>query len=72
MYEEKIKNIVNNFESKYRNWLSSQDGQKSAYDYEKSYTDFMREISQDTLESTTSSNYKSRNSKKKYKPQWDI
>lgn len=69
MQEEKIETVVKNFETKYREWLSSQKGQKSAYDYEKSYTGFIREISKDTLESTTASDYKSRNSKKKYKPQ---
>lgn len=69
MHEEKVKTIVNNFETKYREWLSSQNGQKSAYDYEKSYTDFIREISKDTLASTTASAYKSRNSKKKSRPQ---
>lgn len=69
MQEEKVKTVVNNFETKYRNWLSSQKGQKNAYDYEKSFTDFIREISKDTLASTTASDYKSRNSKKKYKPQ---
>jgi len=69
MHEEKIKDVVKNFETKYRDWLSSQKGQENAYAYEKSYTDFMREISKNTLERTTASDYKSRNSKKKYKPQ---
>ena len=69
MREEKIKDIVENFELKYRSWLLSQKGQENAYDYEKSYTDFIREISRDTLASTTASDYKSRNSKKKCRPQ---
>ena len=69
MREEKIKDIVENFEAKYRAWLQSQKRQENAYDYEKSYTDFIREISRATLASTTASEYKSRNSKKKYRPQ---
>lgn len=68
MQEEKIKEVVKNFETKYREWITSQKGQKNAYDYEKSYTDFMREISKDTLQKSTASDYKSRNSKKKSKP----
>jgi len=69
MKEEKISKIVNNFEEKYRAWLLSQKAQTSAYDYEKSFVEFMQEISQDTLSSTTSSDKQSRNSKKKSKRQ---
>ena len=68
MQEEKIKAVISNFESKYRSWLKSQEGQESAYDYESSYTEFMRQISKETLQTTTSSGMKSRNSKKKCKP----
>ncbi|MEM6320290.1 MAG: hypothetical protein AAF960_21655 [Bacteroidota bacterium] len=49
MREEKIKAIVENFEAKYRAWLQNQKGQENAYDYEKSYADFIREISRDTI-----------------------
>jgi hypothetical protein len=69
MQEEKIQAVVSNFEAKYREWLKSQEGQESAYDYESSYTEFMRQISNETLQTTTSSDLKSRNSKKKFRPQ---
>ena len=68
MQEEKIQLVVNNFEEKFRAWLKSQEGQTNAYDYEKSYVEFMRTISFETLASTTSSAQKSRNSKKKSRP----
>lgn len=67
MKEEKITKIVSNFEEKYRTWLSSQADQTSAYEYEKSFVEFMQAVSQDTLSTTTSSNKQSRNSKKKSK-----
>lgn len=69
MKEEKIQNIVSTFEQKYREWLESQKGQKSAYEYEKSYVEFMQEVSRNTLVKTTSSPGKSRNGKKKFRPQ---
>lgn len=68
MQEEKILSVVSNFEAKFRNWLSSQEGQTNAYDYEKSYVEFMRTVSFETLSSTSSSNQKSRNTKKRYRP----
>jgi len=64
MREEKIQTVVRNFESKYRAWLLSQEGQTSAYDYEKSYVEFMRTVSFETLSETTKSVQKSRNTKK--------
>ena len=69
MKEEKIQSVVSNFEVKFRGWLSSQEGQKSAYDYEKSYVEFMKTVSFETLSEVVNSDTKSRNSKKKFKPQ---
>lgn len=69
MQEEKIQSIVTNFEEEYRKWLSSQEGQTSAYEYEKSFMEFMRQVSKATLQTTTESEFKSRNSKKKSKRQ---
>ena len=67
--EERITKVVSNFEDKYRAWLTSQQGQTSAYEYEKSFVELMQEVSQQTLQETTKSEHKSRNSKKKFKPQ---
>lgn len=67
--EEKIVKIVSSFEGKFRAWLTSQQGQTSAYEYEKSFVELMQEVSQDTLKATTLSDQKSRNSKKKFKLQ---
>jgi hemerythrin-like domain-containing protein len=72
MEEKKIQKVLTNFEQKYRAWLKSQESQESAYDYEKSFTDLIREISKDMLFTTTASELKSRNSKKKFKLQLDI
>lgn len=69
MQEEKIQSIVTNFEQEYRKWLSSQAGQTSAYEYEKSFEEFMNEVKKATLQTTTESEFKSRNSKKKSKRQ---
>jgi len=69
MQEEKIKSVVTNFEEEYRKWLSNQEGQTSAYEYEKSFVEFMRQIGKTTLQATTESEHKSRNSKKKSKQQ---
>ena len=64
MTEEKIQSVVSNFEDKFRVWLSSQEGQTSAYDYEKSYAEFMRTVSFETLSKAVKSDGKSRNTKK--------
>ena len=64
MNTSKVQEVVNNFEEKYKAWLSSQEGQTNAYEYEKSFVEFMQAISKDTLSTTTSSEYKSRNTKK--------
>lgn len=69
MKEEKITTIVSSFEEKYREWLKSQEGQTSAYEYEKSFVEFMQEVSKTTLMETTASEGQSRNSKKKSKRQ---
>lgn len=69
MKEDKVNKAVSNFEEKYRAWLKSQQDQTSAYDYEKSFVEFMAQVGQDTLGITTSSDHKGRNSKKKSKPQ---
>jgi len=69
MAEKKVSKVVSNFEEKYRAWLQSQKGQTSAYDYEKSFVEFMQDVAKDTLSATTSNENKGRNSKKKSKPQ---
>ena len=69
MREKKVATVVSNFEDKYRTWLKSQEDQTSAYEYEKSYVEFMQQVSQDTLIKTTSSELRSRNSKKKFRQQ---
>lgn len=68
MKEEKVNQVLSNFEEKYRAWLASQEAQTSAYEYEKSFVEFMQEVGRDTLTVTTSSAHSSRNSKKKSKP----
>ena len=72
MQEEKIQLVLTNFEQAYRNWLSSQERQTSAYEYEKSFAEFMQEVKKSTLQTTVGSDSKSRNSKKKCKRQWGI
>jgi len=69
MSEEKVSKVVSNFEEKYRAWLQSQNGQTSAYDYEKSFVEFMQAVGKDTLSASTSTENKGRNSKKKSKQQ---
>jgi len=65
MQEEKIELVLTNFEQAYRKWLNSQEGQTSAYEYEKSFEEFMQEVKKATLQTTIGSDSKSRNSKKK-------
>ena len=54
-------------QEEYLKWLKSQEGQTSAYDYEKNYVEFMQKVGHHILSKTTESKEKSRNSKKKPK-----
>lgn len=38
------------FSTKYEAWSRSQEGQKDAYDYEKSFDEFMQQVSREILQ----------------------
>ena len=65
MESELIEKLKSSYEAKLLNWLSSQSGQTSGYDYEKSFLSFMREVSQETLQASVGTLPISKNKKKR-------
>lgn len=54
------------FKKNYSKWMESQTHQKSGYEYEKSYVEMMRKVSEEVLQTTVENTGKGR--KKNSKP----
>lgn len=64
MTELEITQAKEKFEEGLRTWSTSQEGQIDGYEYEKSFVEFMRKVSQDTLQISIGEIPKSKNKKK--------
>ena len=65
MESEIIEQLKKSYERKLKDWMSSQAGQTSGYEYEKSFLSFMREVSQDTFQASVGTLPTSKNKKKR-------
>ena len=55
------------FSTKYEGWVESQKGQKDAYEYERSFDEFMQRVSKEILQQNVGRESDSRK-KKRYTP----
>lgn len=64
MTQQQISQAKDQFEENLRKWLKSQEGQTDGYEYEKSFVEFMRQVSQETLQISIGEVPDSKNKKK--------
>ncbi len=64
MTEQDITQAKEKFESHLRKWIKSQAGQTDGYEYEKSFVELMRQVSQETLQLSLGEAPKSKDKKK--------
>lgn len=64
MTEQEITQAKEKFEKHLRTWSESQEGQTEGYEYEKSFVEFMRQVSQETFQLSLGVIPESKNKKK--------